>query len=341
MKHLPEVKSSCAHIYNIVKGDIQNELLVAAIKWKLFDHLSSPVTAFAIADKIGFHPRNTELFLNVLSGMNIINKKNGMFSNTPESEEFLVSAKTEYLGSFLLHVAEWHDKFGLNIESLIQNGPPEQMETPPSDSSVWADAARISGAYHYCGPVSYMVDIISSLPEFPKMKSMLDMGGGTGIYTIGIVAAHPEMKGVVFEQPPVAVVTREFIREYEAEDRISTMEGDYITDSLGGPYDLILASATLNFFKENFDELFCKIYDSLNPGGVFITHHDGIKNERTQPVVHLSEFLSAEFHGMDFAIPQGLIAESMLTSGFQSVRSFTQPSDFGDMDIDIGRKTQL
>ncbi len=119
------------------------------------------------------------------------------------------------------------------------------------------------------------------------------------------------------------------------------MEGDYITDSLGGPYDLILASATLNFFKENFDELFCKIYDSLNPGGVFITHHDGIRNERTQPVVHLSEFLSAEFHGMDFAIPQGLIAESMLTSGFQSVRSFTQPSDFGDMDIDIGRKTQV
>ncbi|MCP4681649.1 MAG: hypothetical protein GY864_04895 [Desulfobacterales bacterium] len=43
-------------------------------------------------------------------------------------------------------------------------------------------------------------------------------------------------------------------------------------------------------------------------------------------------------HGADLAIPQGMIADSMLQSGFKSVRSFTQQSDFGDMDIDIGRK---
>jgi hypothetical protein len=42
--------------------------------------------------------------------------------------------------------------------------------------------------------------------------------------------------------------------------------------------------------------------------------------------------------GMDFAIEQGAIAETMLRAGFKSVRSFTKHSEIGDMDIDIARK---
>jgi hypothetical protein len=42
--------------------------------------------------------------------------------------------------------------------------------------------------------------------------------------------------------------------------------------------------------------------------------------------------------GADFAIRQGEIAEAMLSVGFKSIRSFTNISSIGDMDIDIGRK---
>ncbi len=338
VKKLPEIKNSCAEIYNLIKVNVQSNLLISAIKWKIFDYLVESVSAQTVAEKLQFHPRNTELFLNALAGMELIQKNNGMFSNTEKSAEFLVSAKPEYLGSFFLHVHKWHEQFGSNMETLIENGPPDKMDTNMTDGSIWAESVRLAAAYHYCGPTQYITRIISSLPEFPSMKKMLDLGGGSGIYTISIVSTHPEMKGVVFEQPPVAAVTREFIRQYDAKDRVAVMEGDYITDSIGDSYDLIFASATLNFFKDLFDELFRKIYDALNPGGVFITHQDGVKDERTKPAYHVSEFLSAELHGADFAIPQGMIADSMLQSGFKSVRSFTQQSDFGDMDIDIGRK---
>ena len=338
MKEIPHIKNSCADIYNLIKVNVQSNLLISAIKWKIFDYLDQSVSARTVAEKLQFHPRNTELFLNALAGMEIIQKQNGMFSNSEKSAEFLVSDKPEYLGSFFLHVHKWHEQFGSNLETLIKNGPSDQMDTNQADASIWEESTRLSAAYHFCGPAQYITKIISSLPEFTSMKKMLDLGGGSGIYTIGIVSVHPDMKGVVFEQPPVAVVTREFIRQHEAEDRVAVMEGDYITDSIGDSYDLIFASATLNFFKDHFDELFRKVYDALNPGGIFITHHDGVKDERTKPVYHVSEFLSAELQGVNLAIPQGMIADSMLRSGFKSVRSFTQPSDFGDMDIDIGRK---
>ncbi len=338
VKKLPEIKNSCADIFNLVKMNMHSNILVTAIKLKIFDHLTESVSAETVAEKLQFHAGNTELVLNVLAGMEIIQKKNGLFSNSGKSAEFLVSTMPEYLGSFFLHIHKWHEQFGSNLETLIKNGPPDKKDGDMADGSAWAESARLSAAYHYCGPTRYITKIISSFPEFSSMKKMLDLGGGTGIYTISILSAHPVMKGVVFEQPPVAAVTREFIRLYDAEDRISIIEGDYITDPIGDSYDLIFASATLNFFKDRFDDLFKKVYNALKPGGIFVTHQDGITDERTKPVYRLSDFLSAEMNGIDFLIPQGLIADSMMKSGFKSVRSITTQSDFGDMDIDIGRK---
>jgi cyclopropane fatty-acyl-phospholipid synthase-like methyltransferase len=218
------------------------------------------------------------------------------------------------------------------------NGPPEQQATDMASGKMWARSARLAAAYQYSGIAQRIARGVARLPEFRSMKTMLDLGGGAGFFTMAIVGAHPEMKGVVFEQPQVADVAREFIQQYGMQDRVSTIDGSYLTDDLEGPYDFIFASATLNFLKHNLDDLFQKIYNALSPGGVFMTHQDGLTDERTKPVYHVTEFLGPELMGNDFGFDQGTIAEAMLRAGFKSVRSFTKQSDIGEMDIDIGRK---
>lgn len=338
MKQLSEITHSWADIHHLVMGDVQSQILVTAIQLKIFDALTKPSTAEDVAEKLGLHPRNTELFLNSLAGMDMIHKQNGLFSNSEKSAAYLISSSPHYLGAFFLHYRQWHGQLKSSMEELIKNGPPEEQAMEMSDGAIWAESARLSAAYQYCGPAQALAKIIASQPEFPNMRTMLDLGGGAGFFAQAIVAAHSSMKGVVFEQPPVAPVTREFLKQYEADTRILVKEGDYTTDPLGNSYDLIFASATLNFHKHRLDELFAKVYDALSPGGIFMTHQDGIYAERTKPVEHITGFLSVELCGGDFAIPQGLIAEFMLKAGFQSVRSFTLHSDVGGMDIDIGRK---
>lgn len=46
---------------------------------------------------------------------------------------------------------------------------------------------------------------------------------------------------------------------------MKVMSGDYTCDPFGEGYDLILASATLNFVKDP-DSFLTKIFDALNPG---------------------------------------------------------------------------
>ena len=338
MKQLPDITHSWADIHHLVMGDVRSRILVTAIQLKIFDALTGPVTAKEVAGKLGSHPHNTELFLNSLTGMDMIRKQNGLFSNSDKSAAYFVSSSPHYLGAFFLHYRQWHEQLGPNMENLIKNGPPEQQDMDMADGAMWAESARLSAAYQYCGPAQRIARIVASQPEFPQMKTMLDLGGGAGFFTQAIVVSHPSMSGVIFEQPPVAAVAREFLDQYEAEDRILVREGDYMTDPLGNSYDLIFASATLNFHKARLDELFAKVYDALSPGGLFMTHQDGIYAERTKPVNHITEFLAFELCGGDFALPQGLIAQTMLDAGFQSVRSLTLRSDLGDMDVDIGRK---
>jgi SAM-dependent methyltransferase len=338
MSRLPKPRHSWGDLYRLVRTNAESNLLMTAIRWKIFDHLRYPTGAHEVANRLESHPRNTELFLNALAGMGIINKEKGRFVNSESSEEVLVSNGPSYIGSFLLHVNDWHEKVSVNIDSLIKDGPPEQSGEDMTDGALWAESARLSAAYQYGGEAQHIARIVSGLPEFPEMKRMLDLGGGAGFFTMAVVEAHPDMRGVVFEQPPVAAVAGEFIAKYALESRVSVMEGSYMADDLGGPYDFVFAGATLNFYRHALDALFKKIYDALNPGGVFMTHQDGLTDERTKPSYHVIEFLSVGLMGMDFGMDQGEIADAMLRAGFKTIRSFTKHSEIGDMDIDIARK---
>ena len=45
-----------------------------------------------------------------------------------------------------------------------------------------------------------------------------------------MVSEHESMKGTVFDQPAVVKAAEEFIREYELQDRVTVMGGDYLAD---------------------------------------------------------------------------------------------------------------
>jgi len=122
------------------------------------------------------------------------------------------------------------------------------------------------------------------------------------------------------------------------EDRMEVLGGDFILDSIGEGYDLIWACIALNYVRDDLDPIIKKIYDALNPGGVFISFQEGLIRERTKPDIHVLGNLSTALMGQDHNFDQGFIADSMLRIGFKSVRSRILDTPTGPMDLDIGRK---
>ena len=342
MKTIPQTPLSWRSIYEISRTKVHGDLLLAAIKWEIFDLLIEPITSEQVAEKRGFHPGNTELFLNCLAGLDLIRKQNCLFSNTQRATEFLTTLSPTYLGAFVVFMSQWYNHYGADVKRLVENGPNAGPSADKADDlgneALWAEGARCAAPYQYCGSVPALLEIVRGLPRFPKMKKMLDIGGGAGFYTLAIVAAHGDMTGIVFDQPAVARVAQEFIREYDAEERVSVLAGDYRTDDLGNGYDLVLACATLNFAKPKLSDIVQRVHSALNPGGTFIVCQDGISHERTRPVCHIANHLVAELSGMDVTLEQGMVADAMVHCGFISVRSMTLDAVSGVMDLDVAVK---
>jgi len=342
MKKFPEINVSFNELYRIFSGPIQSKLLLTGIELKVFNHLSEPKSSDDVAKAIGTHPENTRLFLDGLTASNLVQKKNGLYQNRAITESFLVEGKSTYLGQFLSNMqTQWFDPALNNLSNLIRGGPPSAPSAPEEGinaEEVWAYQGTLGVNYQRAGIAQQMAEIVSSLPEFPSFKKMLDLGGGPGLIGTAIVGAHPEMKGVIFDQPAVVKVAETFIKEYGMEDRMTVMGGDYRRDPIEEGCDLVWASATLNFARHDMDSLMNKIYDALNPGGVFISFQDGLTHERTKPEIMVLSWMPTALMGQDMGLDQGFIADSMLRVGFKSVRSCTLDTPMGPMDLDIGRK---
>ena len=330
-----EVDVSYGDLIKMIVAPIRSKLLLTGIKLKVFNQLSEPKSADAVAKTIDTHPRNTRLLLDGLTAINLLQKKNGLYRNSRIAQVFLVEGKPTYLGDLCSKIRD--DSVLENMLPLVREGPPLMPQTSFSEgfsaqyAEIWAGTER-------AGDAQLVANIVSELPEFPSFQKMLDLGGGPGIIGISIVASHPRMKGVIFDLPPVAIVAEDFIRKYKMEDRMQILGGDFNCDSIGEGYDLVLACSCLQFAKE-IDSIVKKIHDSLNPGGVFTSFFGfGLTRERTKPEFVVLNTLATALLGQDIGFDQGFIADSMIRIGFRSVHSRTLDTPWGPWELDIARK---
>ena len=338
MKKLPKLDMSFEDLYRMLIGPIKSKLLLTGIEMKIFNHMSEPRSADAVAEAIGAHPVNARLFLDGLAASELVLKKKGLYQNTPVTQIFLVERTPAYLGQMFAFWNEMWNPALNDLSRLVREGPPtSSQETDMGSEEICVQAAFLAN-YELAGIAQQMAKIVSGLPEFPLFRRMLDLGGGPGVIGIAIVASHPSMKGVIFDKPAVVKVAENFIKEYEMEDRIKVLGGDFNHDSIGEGYDLIWASGTLYFAKKDIDSILKKIYDALNPKGLFISLHEGLIFERTKPDIMALSWMPTALMGQDMGFDQGFIADSMLHAGFKSVRSRTLETPIGPMDIDIARK---
>jgi len=336
--NLPEVNVSCEELYRMLYTPIKAKLLMSGIELKVFNQLSEPKSAEEVAKEFGGHCRNTMLFLNGLAACGLIEKHNGLYWNAPIAQAFLVEGSPIYLGEGFVHQASMTDAMLTNLTKMIREGPPLKPTEDDADPQKWSQFASWMANNELAGIAQQMSDLVSLQPEFSSFQKMLDLGGGPGFFGISMVAKHPTMRGVIFDRKPVVEVAERFIKEYGMEDRMEVLAGDYNLDPIGEGYDLIWASATLNFARENMDSVMKKIYEALNPGGLFVNLSEGLTDEGTKPDFYVLCTLGWAMNGPMMAFEQGFIADAMLKAGFRSVRSRTLRTGWGPMDIDIARK---
>lgn len=339
MKTLPTVENDFKALNDIATAPIGSRLLMAGIELGIFDVMDVFRSSKDIAATVGAHAGNTELFLNALATIDLVEKKEGLYRNRTETNTYLMKNSPTYLGPLFKTLQRMYLDPLKNLTDLVKCGPrTEACDKDLASETLWAEVTKATAGWVTGGTGQKMAAIITGLPGFSGFRKMLDLGGGHGMFALYFVAAHPIMTGVVFDRPAVVAVAKRFIQEYGMQNRVSVQAGDYLSDDIGNGYDLVWACATLNFARHDLDPLIGKIYTSLNPGGVFISFQDGMTHEQTRPDTILGHLGDAMRAGRDLYFNQGEIADSMLRCGFRSVRSQTIETAMGELDMDITLK---
>lgn len=338
MKNLPQVSLGFEPLTHMLYGAIPAQLLLTAIERKVFSQLTEPMSAESLAGRLQIHPERTRPFLDALAANDLLCKRDGCYQNTPLADAFLVEGQPTYLGDVFVNLTGYMRPALEALTALAKEGPVAADSS--SEPSSGDRETEIYGNYQRAGRAQQAAAMISQLPEFRGMQKMLDLGAGAGLIGLAIVAAHPTMTGVLFDRPEVMEVARRFTREYELEERVATVGGDYTTDPIGDGYDLVWTSYTLNFQRGNLEPIMRKIHAALNPGGIYVSLAEGLTHERTKPATLVNSMLAHSLAGRDLVFEEGEIAQAMLLAGFRSVHS-RQVEDccwHGPAILDIARK---
>jgi precorrin-6B methylase 2 len=245
----------------------ETKILLTAVKLDVFSAIGErPKAVQDIAGRIQADEPTLTLLLNALVAMKLLTKEGDLYGNSSTSLKHLIRHSAQYIGHLLLlHDAEWNN-WG-NLEKTIRTGrrmvDRHVFQTDPElGSNVLAVLNRIG---QQSGP-----DFAKRL-KLAGRERLLDLGGGAGTNAIAFCQVYPELRATVFDLPATLKLTEKTVKDAGLESRIALHPGDFNSDPLGGPYDVVLMSDILHYhtFQMNQD-LVNKAFASLAPGGQLI-----------------------------------------------------------------------
>lgn len=256
-----------------------SRVILTSIELNIFSVIgNNEKTCEEISKELLTNERATNRLLSVLCSMDLLVKKEGKFSNTDFSLKYLDNNSPEFM-SGLIHTINLWDSWN-TLTDAVRKGESIRTNIYEDRKEDWI--RNLIEAMHYRAKKKAPSDILSL--DLINVTNVLDLGGGSGVYSMAFVKAKEDIKATVFDLPNVITLTKQYIQKTNLSDKISTMEGNYLTDSIGKKYDLIFLSAIIhsNSFDEN-KKLIKKCTAALNPKGQIVIQDFVMSEDRTSP----------------------------------------------------------
>jgi len=258
-----------------ITGFMQSRIILSAVELDIFGALrGKSAGSEEIAGRLELDPRATDILLNALSAMGLLNKKNGLFSNSEMAAAFLSGESFRDSRAALMHRIHQFDSWS-RLSEVVRNGSPSGFVKMQDRQKQWTET--FIAAMHRNG--SYRARKIAKILDLDGIERMLDLGGGSGAYSIAFAQVAPGLKSVVFDIPNVTPITQRYILQAGLSDRIITADGDMHCDDYGSGFDMVFISAIchMNSPEENI-EIFHRSALALKTGGRIVVG-DFIMNE--------------------------------------------------------------
>lgn len=271
-------------IFEAFRGNHATELLTAAVAHlRLFEILGTGrLSPSALGIRLGLAERPLVVLTTALRALGLLNvDANGDFVLSPLAAEHLVPGGVFDVGGYIGLGAESPGVLEM-VERLRSNRPAGSDDEKAGAAFIFRDgiesamereASARSLTLALAGRARNVAPLLAKNYPIPNAKVLLDVGGGTGIYSIAWLQVHPELRAIVWDRPEVLKVAREMADEFGVTDRLETVGGDMFRDPLPGEADVILLSNILHDWDvPECRTLVGRCAEVLPPGGELLIH---------------------------------------------------------------------
>jgi predicted O-methyltransferase YrrM len=240
-------------------------VLFTANRLKIFTLLAErEMTVDEIAASTGARIRPLEGLLDVCVSLGLLRRQDDRYANSHMSDAYLVEGRPLYLGDIIevqsIEAGYWERLHDTVLGSGKGGGEGIEREVSPE---LFTKAMDNLGMLGEAAALANLVDLAGC-------RIMVDVGCGSGLYSITLCRHYPELKAILLDRKEVLQVTDRFIKKSSLQDRMSIRAADILEDPFGNDVDVVLLSDVLYQDRSTCVRILQSAYDALAPNGLLV-----------------------------------------------------------------------
>jgi len=275
-------------ILQLGTGFWASKTLLSAVELGLFTELASagPLDAEALRERLGLHERSARDFFDALVALGMLERDNGTYRNTPETDLFLDRAKPSYQGGLLEMLNARLFGFWNSLTEGLRTGQPQNEAKSGGGNlfdAIYSNPDLLRG-FARAMTASSMGPAIAMASAFPwdRHETVIDIGCAEGCVPVQIAQAHEHIRGGGFDLPPVKPLFDEYVGAAGMGDRLDFYPGDFFTDDLPSADVLVMGRILHDWDLAEKRALLEKAYRALPEGGALIVYESIIDDDRRE-----------------------------------------------------------
>jgi acetylserotonin N-methyltransferase len=264
--------------------------LVAADEIGLFEALEAePDDAAGLAGRLDADAEALKALLPMLTALGFLSVRLGRYRPTPAARTYLLKAGPLYWGhAFSMHrQGAFVDGFRRALKGRKAAEPAGAARTPGQAweaGQVPVEMARSVAAFMNSHSVPAAAGV-ARYGDFGGVRRLLDVGGGSGCFSIALAQAFAGLSCTVMELPTMCEVARRYIAEGGVSDRVDTVSVDMFRAAWPKGYDAVFFSNIFHDWDlQTNAQLSRSAFEALEPGGRIYLHEMLIADDGSGPL---------------------------------------------------------
>ena len=296
-------------------------ILFAASDLGIFEKLAELEVSDAdtLARELEPSSRGTRLLMDGCVALGLLVKEGDSYRNTSQTGTFLVPGMPGDLSRAIRYNRDVYSAWG-KLTELVTTGKP--VERPQLHLGEDKNRTRtFVMAMHE--RALWIGRVLIPLLNLKSCKSLLDVGGGPGTFSVQIAKEHPDISCTVLDLPDVVEIAADLIEQQGMSHRVKTMPGDYHSADFPAGNDVVNILGVLHQESpESIQAVLNKACAALVPGGLI----------NVMDVMTDASHAGPKFSAL-FAVNMALTTDNGCVFSDEELKQWLTTAGFGQIEV--------